>query len=69
MTAQDLKAFLDTWELSDSEGAKVLRIQKSKMSEYLSGSRTLPPYVAAHVETFNELAKTKGQKLIKKRLM
>lgn len=68
MNARDLQEWLDAWGLSATDGAKVLRIQKSKMSEYLSGARTLPPYVAAHVETFNELAKSKGQKLIQKRL-
>lgn len=68
MNSADLQAWLNKWELSDSDGAKVLKIQKSKMSEYLSESRPLPPYIAAHVETFNELAKNKGHKLIKKRL-
>ena len=68
MNATDLQAWLDAWELSPTDGAKVLKIQKSKMSEYLSESRTLPPYIAAHVETFNELSKSKGQKIIKKRL-
>ncbi|EPT9268175.1 TPA: hypothetical protein ACGUPI_004348 [Vibrio vulnificus] len=68
MNASDLQAWLDAWELSPTDGAKVLKIQKSKMSEYLSEARPLPPYIAAHVETFNELAKSKGQKLIQKRL-
>ena len=68
MNASDLQAWLDAWELSSTDGAKVLKIQKSKMSEYLSETRPLPPYIAAHVETFNELAKAKGRKLINKRL-
>ncbi len=68
MNASDLQAWLDAWGLTPTDGAKVLKIQKSKMSEYLSESRTLPPYIASHVETFNELSKAKAHKLIKKRL-
>ncbi|MBF4374396.1 hypothetical protein EAY46_15110 [Vibrio anguillarum] len=69
LNASDLQAWLDAWELSPTDGSKVLKIQKSKMSEYLSGARpNVPPYILAHVETFNELSKIKAQKLIKKRL-
>ena len=68
MTRQELKAWLMRWGLQDSDGAKVLRIQKSKMSEYLSGSRKVPDYIAAHVETFDHLTDTKATKLIKERL-
>lgn len=69
MSAEVLKSFLDKWELNGSQGAKVLKIQKSKVSEYLNGVRPIiPPYVLAHIETFNELPKAKAQKLIKRRL-
>lgn len=68
MTGEELKAWLLRWGLQDSDGAKVLRIQKSKMSEYLSGARKVPDYIAAHVETFDQLADTKATKLIKERL-
>lgn len=68
MNSSDLQTWLDTWGLTPTHGAKVLKIHKSKMSEYLSESRPLPPYIAAHVETFNELSKAKAQKLIKLRL-
>ena len=64
----ELNAWLDRWDLKATEGAKVLRIQKSHMSEYLSGLRPIPPYISAHVETFNLLAQTKAVSLIKKRL-
>ena len=65
-----LKQWLDKWELIPSDGAKVLKINKSKVSEYLSdkSDRTLPDYVAAHIETFDLLAPTKAKDLIKKRL-
>ncbi|MCG8313827.1 MAG: hypothetical protein MI976_11470 [Pseudomonadales bacterium] len=68
MTSDELKAWLLRWGLQDSDGAKVLRIQKSKMSEYLSGDRNIPEYIAAHVETFDSLADSKATRLIKKRL-
>lgn len=68
MKGQELKAWLVRWGLQDSDGAKVLRVQKSKMSEYLSGNRKIPPYIAAHVETFDQLTDTKATKLIKERL-
>ncbi len=65
-----LAAWLARWNLKLSEGAKVLKIQKSKVSEYLSekSDRTLPDYVAAHIETFNLLAESKAKKIIKERL-
>ncbi|MCF6443085.1 hypothetical protein L1077_27030 [Pseudoalteromonas luteoviolacea] len=71
MTNNELLAqWLERWNLKPSDGAKVLKIQKSKVSEYLSetSDRTLPDYVAAHIETFNLLAKFKAQKLIEERL-
>lgn len=68
MTGEELKAWLLRWGLQDSDGAKVLRIQKSKMSEYLSGDRKVPDYIAAHVETFDQLADTKATTIIKERL-
>lgn len=64
----ELQAWLARWALKPVDGAKVLRIQKSKMSEYLSGIRPVPPYVAAHVETFDQLAEQKATKIIQKRL-
>jgi hypothetical protein len=65
-----LQQWLDKWDLIPSDGAKVLKINKSKVSEYLSdkSDRTLPDYVAAHIETFDLLAKTKAINLIKQRL-
>lgn len=67
MTSKELKAWFLRWGLQDSDGAKVLRIQKSKMSEYLSGDQNIPEYIAAHVETFDQLSDTKATRLIKKR--
>lgn len=68
MTSDELQAWLSRWALRPTDGAKVLRIEKSKMSEYLSGSRKVPRYIAAHTETFDNLAETKGTKLIQERL-
>jgi hypothetical protein len=68
MSKEELQGWLDRWGLQASDGAKVLRIQKSKMSEYLSGSRKVPDYIAAHVETFDNLADLKATRLIKKRV-
>lgn len=68
MLKEDLAAWLARWALKPVDGAKVLCIQKSKMSEYLSGEREVPAYVAAHIETFDQLAEAKATKLIQKRL-
>ena len=71
MTNNELLAqFLKRWRLSPTQGAKVLKIQKSKVSEYLSktSDRVLPEYIAAHIETFNLLAESKVKKIIEKRL-
>lgn len=65
-----LQGWLNKWGLSPTQGAKVLKIQKSKMSEYLSetSNRVLPDYIAAHIETFNQLAESKARKIIENRL-
>jgi hypothetical protein len=65
-----LQDWLKKWDLSPSQGAKILMIQKSRISEWLSDTcdRTLPPYIAAHIETFNELAESKARKIIQNRL-
>lgn len=67
MTGKNLQDWLTKWGLQPIDGAKVLLIQKSKMSEYLNDKRSIPTYVAAHVETFDLLTKIKGEGLIKKR--
>ena len=65
-----LQQWLEHWNLKPIDGAKVLKIQKSKMSEYLSlkSNRNLPDYIAAHIETFNLLSPSEAQKIIQKRL-
>lgn len=70
MTCYILKKWLDNWKLTASEGAKVLGVNKSKMSEWLSetSDRTTPKYILFHVEIFDFLTKEKGQKTIQKRL-
>ena len=70
MRNETLQSWLDKWGLIPTEGAKVLRINKSKMSEYLSekSDRQPPPYLLAHIETFNLLTLSEAKKLIKKRL-
>lgn len=69
-----LTNFIDKYELKPIEAAKVLRIQKSKLSEYLAyehgdteKGRTLPPYIGAHIETFLELTEGKAKEIIKRR--
>lgn len=65
-----LQDWLNKWGLTPSQGAKVLMIQKSRISEWLSENceRTLPPYIAAHIETFDHLAESKAKKIIENRL-
>lgn len=65
---EELADWLSRWVLKPIDGAKVLHIHKSKMSEYLSGDRSIPPYIAAHMDTFDQLAESKAKKLIQKRL-
>ena len=68
MQGSDLQAWLDKWKLTASVGAKVLCIQKSKMSDYLNDKRAIPAYVAAHVETFGYLAKSDFEEIVAKRV-
>lgn len=68
ISKEDLAAWLARWALKPIDGAKVLCIHKSKMSEYLSGEREVPAYVAAHIETFDQLPEGKATKLIQKRV-
>lgn len=68
MSKEELQAWIDKWDLQPVEAAKILLINKSKMSEYLSGVRKVPVYIAAHAETFDLLAHSKAKKLIEKRL-
>lgn len=65
-----LQLWLERWELSPSDGAKVLVYSKSKVSEILSEkvNKPIPPYIAAHIETFNMLSNNKAKALITKRL-
>lgn len=63
-----LKLWIEKWDLSNADAARVLLINKSKVSEYLSGKRAIPPYIAAHIETFNELSELKAKKMIKERV-
>ena len=68
MSSSILSQFLERWELSKSNGAKVLKIQKSRVTEYLKEQKTIPPYILAHIETFNTLPKSSGKRLIEERL-
>lgn len=68
MTPEALGAWLDRWSLMPVEGAKVLKINKSKMSEYLKGAREVPVYIEAHIATFDSLSQTAARKIIKDRL-
>jgi plasmid maintenance system antidote protein VapI len=68
MNKEELQNWLDKWSLQPTDAAKVLRVNKSKMSEFLSGTRKVPVYIAAHIETFDYLADSKAKKSIEKRL-
>lgn len=68
MTKEELQSWLNEYGLNAAKGAKVLDIQKSKMSEYLSGKRNVPGYISAHIDTFKQLAPSKAEKIIEKRL-
>lgn len=70
MRSEKLSEWLKKWDLSPAQGAKVLCVSKSKMSEWLSetNDRQVPQYVLAHLESFDLLSKTNAQKIIQKRL-
>lgn len=57
------------WFLSPSEAAKVLCVQKSRISEWIAQGeeQRLPPYISAHIETFELLSDAQAKKLIKSR--
>ncbi len=57
------------WSLSPSEAAKVLCVQKSRISEWIAQGeeQRLPPYISAHIETFELLSDAQAKKLIKSR--
>jgi hypothetical protein len=67
---ETLQAWLDRWELTPSDGAKVLDYSKSKISEILSDkvNKPLPPYLESHIETFNLLSNVKAKSRITKML-
>ena len=68
MSNIELQAWLDRWDFKAADGAKVLFVTKSRMSEWLSGARDIPNYIAAHIETFDMLSDMNAARLIKKRL-
>lgn len=57
------------WSLSPSDAAKVLCVQKSRISEWVrqGDEQRLPPYISAHIETFELLSDAQAKKLIKSR--
>lgn len=70
MKNKQLAMWLQKWKLKPSDGAKVLGVQKSKVSEWLNENSERQPlsYVLLHLETFDLLAESKAKKLIEKRL-
>jgi len=65
-----LQNWMERWCLSSSQAAKVLKIQKSRISEYMSetAQRDMPPYIQAHIETFGYLDEQAARKIIQERL-
>lgn len=65
-----INTWLQRWDLTPSQGAKVLKIQKSKMSEFLNPNnpRKLPEYIAYHIDTFNHLETDTAKEIINQRL-
>ncbi len=68
MQRERLFEWLKRWNLSPAQGAKVLRVSKSKMSEWLSESsdRQVPDYILAHLDSFDLLSNTNARKRIHK---
>lgn len=63
-----MKKWLEDWSLKSIDASKILRVHKSKMSEYLRGVRKIPPYICSHINTLIEITGTKYENKIKKTL-
>jgi len=68
MTGDELKNTFDAWQISAAQGAKVLCLHTSRVSEYLGDVSTIPCSVSFHVEALDLLERTQRAKLIAKRL-
>lgn len=51
MTAAEFRAFIDSRGWTQTLAASVLGVRQSRISEWSSGARKVPPYIAAHVHT------------------
>lgn len=69
--SKKLSSWLTIWGLTPTQGAAVLRFSKSKVSEILSNKtmKPLPPYIEAHIDTFQNLPIDVGYKIISEALM
>ncbi|WP_299194621.1 hypothetical protein [uncultured Amphritea sp.] len=64
-----LVEFQEKWNLTVTGLAKVLGIQTSRSSDFLSGKRkAFPEYLSLHIETLNKLEEGQCKELIKKRV-
>lgn len=61
MTPAQFRAALAALRLSRAEAARLLRIGggATRVSEYATGYRKVPPYIAAHMNTLLELAEAR----------
>ena len=73
MTHTKLKNILKLWGYTPADAAKLLCIQKSKISEYLkgenNGGRKIPCYISNSINAHNLLSKQKRNALLKERLL
>ncbi|UJF19997.1 hypothetical protein L0B53_11175 [Vibrio sp. SS-MA-C1-2] len=60
--------FMEKYQLSGTESAKVLGIKPSKFSEFKSGARESRTYILHHIDTFFALNDEIAQEIIKQRL-
>ncbi len=68
MTGEELKQALNAWQLNAAQGAKLLCLHTSKMSEYLEDVTRIPCAVAFSIEALQLLDDEVRQQLIEKRL-
>jgi DNA-binding transcriptional regulator YdaS (Cro superfamily) len=56
MTAEEFSAFIAARGWTQAHAAGVLGVRQSRVSEWSTGARKVPPYIAAHVRTIQGTA-------------
>lgn len=58
MTADEFRTFLADRGWTQTHAASVLGVRQSRISEWSTGARKVPPYIAKHCETLERCPET-----------